>query len=150
MDRAMLMTALYRLAGSPEKELAQATATFDDVKETDWFYPFVRWAATQGITAGVGDNKFGPNLQLTREQVVTLLYSFAVRYMDMTLDKRSDISGYTDYEQSSEWARDSLAWAVRYGILDKNWAGEKTLGAHQYANRAEVCAMLAAFSENIL
>lgn len=150
MDRAMLMTGFYRLAGSPEKELESATASFADVAESAWYYKFVRWAATEEITAGIGDNKFGPSVQLTREQVVTLLYSFATRYMGMTLVGRADITGYSDYSKSSEWARDALAWAVEYDILDSSWAGQNTLGGHQYADRAEVSAMLAAFAENIL
>lgn len=150
MDRAMLMTGFYRLAGSPERELEEADAAYSDVPESAWYYKFVRWAGTQEITAGIGDNKFGPAVQLTREQVVTLLYSFATRYLGQTLDGRSDVTGYSDYEQSSQWARDALSWAVYYGILDSSWAGENTLGGHQYADRAEVSAMLAAFEENIL
>lgn len=150
MDRAMLMTAFYRLAGSPAREMEKATATFDDVKEGDWYYSFVRWAATQEITAGIGDNRFGPTLQLTREQVVTLLYAFATRYMGKSMDGRADVSGYSDYEQSSQWARDALSWAVRYDILDESWAGKNTLGGHLLADRAEVSAMLSAFAENIL
>ena len=89
-------------------------------------------------------------MPLIREQVVTLLYSFATRYMGMTLNGRADVTGYSDYEKSSEWARDALAWAVHYEILDESWAGENTLGGHQYADRAEVSAMLAAFAEKIL
>ena len=150
MDRSMLMTGFYRLAGSPQREMDQATATFTDVPESAWYYKFVRWAATQEITAGIGDNKFGPAVQLTREQVVTLLYSFATRYMGMTLNGRTDVTGYSDYAKSSEWARDALSWAVYYGVLDESWAGENTLGGHQYADRAEVSAMLAAFAEKIL
>lgn len=150
MDRAMLMTGFYRLAGSPERELKEATASYSDVAESAWYYTFVRWAGTQEITAGIGDNKFGPSIQLTREQVVTLLYAFATRYMGMTLDGRTDVSGYADYEQSSQWARDALSWAVHYGILDSSWAGENTLGGHLYADRAEVAAMLAAFEQEIL
>lgn len=150
MDRAMLMTGFYRLAGSPERELEAADAVYSDVPESAWYYKFVRWAATQEITAGIGDNKFGPAVQLTREQVVTLLYSFATRYLGQTLDGRTDVTGYSDYEKSSEWARDALSWAVHYRILDSSWAGENTLGGHQYADRAEVSAMLAAFEENIL
>ena len=147
MDRAMLMTAFYRLAGSPQREMDEATASFTDVPESAWYYTFVRWAATQEITAGIGDNKFGPSLLLTREQVVTLLYSFATRYMGRSMDGRTDVTGYSDYEKSSEWARDALSWAVYYGVLDESWAGENTLGGHQYADRAEVSAMLAAFAD---
>jgi hypothetical protein len=147
MDRSMLMTAFYRLAGSPQREMDEATASFTDVPESAWYYNFVRWAATQEITAGVGDNRFGPSIQLTREQVVTLLYSFGTRYLGRSMNGRADVTAYSDYEQSSEWARDALSWAVHYGVLDSSWAGENTLGGHQYADRAEVSAMLAAFAD---
>ena len=49
MSRAMMMTVFYRLAGSPEGQMAQAEAQFDDVKDGAWFAPYVRWAASQGI-----------------------------------------------------------------------------------------------------
>lgn len=147
MDRAMLMTGFYRLAGSPGREMEEATASFSDVPESAWYHKFIRWAASQEITAGIGDNKFGPSVQLTREQVVTLLYSFATRYLGQTMEGRADVTGRYDYEMSSQWARDALSWAVYYEILDSSWVGENTLGAHQYANRAEVSAMLAAFTE---
>ena len=152
MDRAMLMTGFYRLAGSPGRELEEADAAYSDVPESAWYYKFVRWAGAQEITAGIGDHKFGPAVQLTREQVVTLLYSFATRYMGQSMDGRTDVTGFIDYEQSSQWARDALSWAVHYGILDASWTGENTLGGHLYADRAEVSAMLAAFAgavENI-
>lgn len=149
MDRSMLMTAFYRLAGSPQREMEEATASFTDVPESAWYHSFVRWAATQQITAGIGDNKFGPSVQLTREQVVTLLYSFGTRYLGRTMSGRTDVSAYSDFDKSSEWARDALSWAVHYGVLDSSWAGENTLGGHQYADRAEVSAMLAAFGDLI-
>lgn len=150
MNRAMLMTGFYRLAGSPEEEMAAAQASFSDVAADAWYESFVRWAASEEITSGTGPDTFSPELQVTREQVVTLLYSFGTRYLGEKLEGREDITGYTDYELSSQWARDALAWAVHDEILDPRWAGEDTLGAHQYANRAEVSAMLAAFVENIL
>ena len=150
MDRAMVMTVFYRLAGSPEKEMAAATATFADVPADAWYTSFVRWGATQSITSGTGPDTFSPTLTVTREQMVTLLYSFATRYLGLTLDGRADITGYSDYDKSSQWARDALSWAVEDGILDSSWTGVNTLGAHRNAGRAEVAAMLQAFRENIL
>ena len=52
MDRSMMMTVLYHLAGSPEEERLAATATFKDVPSNQWYYTFVSWAAEQGVSAG--------------------------------------------------------------------------------------------------
>lgn len=150
MDRAMVMTVFYRLAGSPEKEMAEAEASFSDVPADAWYADFVRWGAAQSITSGTGADTFSPTLTVTREQMVTLLYSFATRYLGLTLESRADITGYSDYDKSSTWARDALSWAVEDGILDSSWTGVNSLGAHKNAGRAEVAAMLQAFQENIL
>ena len=150
MNRAMLMTVLYKMAGAPEDELKVAEIAFDDVPENAWYASFVKWGAQQGITAGTGPTTFSPELQVTREQVVALLYSFATKYLGKQLDGRTDLSGYADLEQASSWALDALSWAVDAGILSSSSADQMTLSAGRSANRAEVAAMLRAFNEKIL
>lgn len=150
MNRAMLMTVLYKMAGAPEDELKAATIAFDDVPENAWYASFVKWGAQQGITAGTGPATFSPELQVTREQVVALLYSFATKYLGKQLDGRADLSGYADLDQASSWALDALSWAVDAGILSSSSADQLTLSAGRNANRAEVAAMLRAFNEKIL
>ena len=63
MNRAMLVTVLYRLAGSPEEELNSAQASFWDVAADSWYAPYVRWGYVQGVTAGTGEGSFGPEQQ---------------------------------------------------------------------------------------
>lgn len=150
MNRAMLMTVLYKMAGAPEDELKAATIAFDDVPENAWYASFVKWGAQQGITAGTGPATFSPELQVTREQVVALLYSFSTKYLGKQLDGRADLSGYADLEQASAWALDALSWAVDAGILSSSSADQMTLSAGRSANRAEVAAMLRVFNEKIL
>lgn len=150
MNRAMLMTVLYKMAGAPEKEMQAAVISFDDVAENSWYAPYVKWGAQQGITAGTGPTTFSPERQITREQVVALLYSFATKYLGMELRDRADLSGYEDLEQASSWALDSLAWAVDAGILSSSSVDRLTLSPQKNANRAEVATMLRAFSEKIL
>ena len=150
MNRAMLMTVLYKMAGAPEDELKSATIAFDDVPENAWYASFVKWGAQQGITAGTGPATFSPELQVTREQVVALLYSFSTKYLGKQLDGRADLSGYVDIEEASSWALDALSWAVDAGILSSSSADQMTLSAGRSANRAEVAAMLRVFNEKIL
>lgn len=150
MNRAMLMTVLYRLAGSPEREMAAADVSFDDVPADAWFAPFVRWGASQNVTAGTGNNCFSPNQQVTRQQVVVLLYSFANKYMGLNTRGQTDLSGYQDADRVSDWAREGMSWAVAKGIVGDDLLADGLLAPQRNASRAEVAAMLHAFSEKIL
>ena len=148
MDRSMMMTVLYHLAGSPEEELKAADATFTDVPSNQWYFTFVSWAAEQGVSAGTGDGKFSPGQSVTREQVVVLLYNFATNYMGMTLEERTDITDSTDYEEIAFWSQDAMSWAVASGVTAQNSAGELEPG--RSASRAEVASMLMNFSQRYL
>lgn len=150
MNRAMLMTVLYKMAGAPEDEMAAADIQFDDVAESAWYAPYVKWGASQGITAGTGPTTFSPEMQVTRQQVVVLLYSFARNYLGLELTEGADLSGYQDLSQASDWAQEALSWAVAEGVLSSSSADSLTLSPLKSANRAEVATMLRAFAEKIL
>lgn len=151
MNRAMLMTVLYQLAGAPAEEMAAASIiSFDDVANTAWYAPYVKWGAAQGITAGTGERTFGPEQQVTREQVVALLYSFAANYLGLELSQGADLSAYADLGQASSWSHQALSWAVGEGIVSSSSADALTLSPLKSANRAEVATMLRSFVEKIL
>jgi len=145
MNRAMLMTVLFRIAGSPMDEMEQADAHFDDVAEDSWYRNFVRWGASQKITAGTGPNTFGPEEMVTREQVILLLLSFGSRYPGVDFSARADLSGYPDADQVSSWARDAMSWAVAWGMVGE---GELLEGPRP-ATRAEVASMLHVYSQMV-
>ena len=145
MSRAMVMTVFFNLAGAPMREMEGATATFEDAPEGAWFTPYVRWAATQGITAGTGPTTFSPDLKINREQMVLLLYAFGVGYLEMDLSARADLTVYEDHESVSVWARDAMSWAVAEGIIGSG----TTLNPRGDADRATVAAMLKVFSEEV-
>ena len=147
MTRAMLMTVLYRLAGSPQSEMAAADVRFDDVSDGDWFASYVKWGAAQGITAGTSATTFSPNQQVSREQIVVLLHSFVRNYLGQSGDSRADLSGYQDLSQTSAWAQDAFAWAVAEGIVSSSSTDALTLSPQKTTNRAEVATMLRVFSE---
>ncbi len=150
MNRAMLMTVLYRMAGSPASQLQSANVSFADVPDSAWYASYVKWGAAQGITAGTGANTFSPEQQVTRQQVVVLLYSFAANYLGLDLAEGADLSGYQDLAAASDWAREALSWAVAEGVISSSSADARTLSPQKNANRAEVATMLRAFSEEIL
>lgn len=68
MSRAMLVTSLYRLSGSPA---VSYTNSFSDVPASAWYADGVAWASKNGIVTGVGGGKFNPNGNVTREQIAT-------------------------------------------------------------------------------
>ncbi len=70
----MLVTVLYRLAGSPE---AAKDSGFTDVTADKYYADAVAWAAENGIVSGVCDGYFAPDSQITREQLAAILYRFA-------------------------------------------------------------------------
>lgn len=149
MNRAMLMTVLYRMGGSPSGQLQSADVSFRDVADAAWYAPYVKWAAAQKITAGTSPDTFAPEQQVTRQQVAVLLYSFAGNYLGKQTDQRADLSGYSDLSQASDWAREALSWAVGTGIMGSSSGDRLTLSPQKSASRAEVAAMLRAFSEKL-
>lgn len=148
MNRAMLMSVLHRLAGSPA---AAAQVTFGDVPGGEWYTEAVRWGAAQGITSGTGDGNFSPNGQVTREQAVAMLYNYASRQMGLDVSGGTSLSGYGDLNRLSGWAQPSMAWAVDRGIISgAENGGVLTLDPQRGATRAEMAVMLQAFCEKIL
>ena len=71
INRAQMVTMLYRAAGSPEVSI---TTTFTDVPADSYYAKAVAWAVENGITAGVGGGRFDPNSTCTRAQIATFLY----------------------------------------------------------------------------
>ena len=72
--RAMFVTVLGRIAGIDQNQY-KGTCTFRDVKK-DWAEPYIAWAAKNNIVTGVGDNRFGPNNYVTREQAAVILFNY--------------------------------------------------------------------------
>lgn len=106
MDRGMLVTVLWRMAGKPE---AAAPAAFTDVAADAWYAPAVAWAAETGLVLGYSDTEFAPGDDLTREQILTILHRWA------GLPESGD--GAFDTEDASDYALPALRWALAQGLL---------------------------------
>lgn len=148
MNRAMLVSVLYRLAGSPPQA---ETAAFSDVPAGQWYSKAVSWGAEQGITSGVRVDSFAPVLQVTREQAVVMLYNYTTKYLKKGAGEGADLSGYADGASVSQWARDSMVWAVGQGIVSgSSNGGVLALAPQRGISRAEMASMLRVFCEKIL
>lgn len=136
LNRAMMVTILYRIAGSPA---VSADSTFTDVPADTFFTDPVAWAVANGITNGVSANLFAPGKSLTRQELVTFLYRFAgVMGYDRTAT--TDLSGYTDAAKVQPYAVEAFQWAVASGVI--NGTSETTLSPENTTTRAQVCIMV--------
>jgi hypothetical protein len=139
MSRAMLVTVLHRLEGTPS---ASNSTSFSDVESGKWYTDAISWANANDIVNGVGNSLFGTNNNITREQMATILY----RYMNeqgLSVSASGDISGFPDGDSVSSYAEEAMSWAIGSGIITGKDSAEGTiLDPKGSASRAEVAAML--------
>ncbi|MGM9563550.1 MAG: leucine-rich repeat protein [Faecousia sp.] len=141
MTRAMLVTVLWRYEGSPKK----GTNTFADVPNGRWYTDAIAWAAAEGVVGGVGNGKFEPDGNVTREQMATILFRYANK-KGFDTSKRGDLSGFPDASRVSFYAKDALAWAVAEKIIN---GSDGYLLPQGDATRAQVSAILMRYIKNI-
>ena len=142
LSRGMMVTILYRLEGKP----AVSGAPFADVGSGLWYTDAVAWAAANGIVDGYGNGNFGPEDNITREQMAAILYRYA-SFKGYDMSARGNLSSFTDGSQTSAWAREAMQWAVGTGLI--NGKGNATLDPLGTAQRSEVAQILMNFCENI-
>ena len=136
LTRAMLVTVLYRMAGSPTVD---APSGFTDVADGQWYSDAIAWAAANGIVNGVGGNKFAPSEPVTREQLAAIFF----RYAKAEAPEADVLSGYPDAESVSTYARDAMAWAVSTGLVTGSKEADGTYLAPQgLAAREQAAAIL--------
>lgn len=134
LNRAMIVTILYRMEGKPAVSTAN---TFTDVPSGQWYSEAIEWAAAKGIVEGYGNGTYGPFDAVTREQLAAILYRYA------TL-KGYDVKG--DYKLNADasynaWSKANVEWAANKGIL----VDGLSVNATTTANRAEVARSIRSF-----
>lgn len=142
--RAMIVTILYRLEGSPA---VTGTSSFVDVPAGQWYTDAVNWAAANQIVKGTSATTFAPNASITREQMAAILYRYA-QYKGYDVTKKADLSGYSDNGQVSAYAKDALAWANAAKLI--NGVTNTTLAPQGNATRAQVSAILHRFCDGVV
>ncbi|CAM4343261.1 hypothetical protein FHS16_002530 [Paenibacillus endophyticus] len=141
MSRAMLATVLYRMENQPNVEFANV---FSDVQSDRWYSDAIIWANQSKIVNGYGKGLFAPNDAITREQIAVMLYRYA---NGKGFDLQTEISNlsFKDANEISDFAKESITWAVSKGIMKGN--SDMTLNPSGLATRAEVATMLQRFKE---
>ncbi|WP_294701788.1 S-layer homology domain-containing protein [uncultured Flavonifractor sp.] len=143
LTRSMLVTVLYRLAGSPEVSQSE---NFSDVQADSWYEDAVTWAAANGVVAGYGGGVFGPDDDITREQLAVILYRYA-QLTEQNVDTETDLTAYSDAGEVSDFAREAMVWAVENGLISGTSA--TTLSPKGTATRAQVAVILMRYLEQL-
>ena len=138
LTRAQLAQILHNLKGRP---VVNYLLQFEDVPSGAWYTEAVRWAASTGIVSGYGNGLFGPDDNITREQLAVMLWRYAGS--PAATDRELHFS---DANQASSWALDALRWAVENGIISGKGGG--ILDPTGPATRAEAAEILKNFLEN--
>ncbi|HEX2947339.1 MAG TPA: S-layer homology domain-containing protein [Clostridia bacterium] len=143
MTRAMAVTVLFRLGG----DSGSYKNTFSDVDSGAWYGQAVAWASANGITSGVGGNRFAPKSPLSREQLAVMLYNYAKsKGLTVTVTGNDVLDGYSDAGSVSAWAKDAMIWAVSLGIISGDGVN---LDPQDNTTRAQIAAMLQRFIEYV-
>ena len=139
MTRGMFVTALHRLAGTPQV----GEAVFEDVKKEQYYTDAVSWANELGIVSGISATQFAPNQDITREQLVTILYQYAKMTGVTSEITRDTISQFKDSNQVSTWSKEAMDWAVGCGMIQGTT--NNSLAPKKVATRAQVAVILKRF-----
>lgn len=123
-------------------DLEAALSVHHDVSQSDWYAPYVNWAVENGIMQGYSADDFGIGDVLTREQFAAIIAN--ATGADISQSDTSVLSGFPDQSSVSDWAIQTMAWAVKNGVLNgvAMGNGSRELQANRTINRAEMASML--------
>lgn len=141
-SRGMLVTILWRLAGEP----VVTGTSFSDVSSSSYYYYAVLWASKYGIVDGLGNNMFGPDQAITREQFAVILYRYA-QHCGYSTSANSTLVGYADSNKISSYALTAMRWACGAGLFEGD--ERANLNPQGQTTRAAAAKLLMTFQENV-
>lgn len=143
LDRGMLMTVLWRKAGSPYA--STSGLPFTDVAAGSYYEEAIAWAYKNGIANGTSATAFSPATKVTREQTAAFLYRYSQK-TTTAVNRSTSITGYPDYNNVSSFFRANMEWAIGNGVL-------KTVNGYLYPKqimtRKETAYAITAFGTNV-
>ena len=145
VNRAMVITVLYRMAGSPE---VTGTHAFADVQAGSFYEDAVIWGVENGIVNGKSASSFAPGDAVTRQELATFLYRFA-DYMGCDVSSRYDsLAAFVDTGDVAAYAVVPMKWAVGTGLI--NGMDATHLAPMAQSNRAQLAVLLTRLYTQIL
>ena len=117
--RAQIVKILYNLSGN-QTDYSNYYLPFTDVAPGAWYYNAVAWAYYNDVTSGTSATMFTPNAAITRQQLVTFLYRYTVKYAPEFTGNAAPISAFPDAGSVANWAYAAMSWAVGNGLIKGN------------------------------
>jgi len=149
LTRAMIVTILWRHAGSPDAE--GESAGFSDVEQGSWYEKAVGWAAENGIVLGYGESAFGPGDPITRQDLAAILARY-MNFLEVVIPVTVQWIIFADEADISDYAMDAIQTFNKLGVINgigTNESGQTIVGPKGNATRAQAAAMLHRFLELI-
>jgi len=140
MSRAMIVTALHRLSDEP----AAGNASFPDVPVGMWYNAAIAWAQEDGVVLGYGDGRFGPNDDITRQDLAVILVRYA-ESIGFELTATRELPDFADKAKIADYAQAAVEMLYQAEIL--NGKDNNLFDPTGFATRAEVAAVLHRFVE---
>lgn len=148
MTRAHFVTILWREAGQPEPS-GKASFTDLDPKQT-YYHKAVAWAEENGVINGVGENRFAPNSNVTREQIAATLFRMngGVSGMEVMFGGIYD-QVFQDSASISSWAKSAVWWTVYHEILSGTDRTDPLdiISPKEAATRGQIAVMIVRYHE---
>lgn len=114
--RAQIVKILYNRSGN-QADYSNYYLPFTDVAPSAWYYNAVAWAYYNDVTSGTSATMFTPNAAITRQQLVTFLYRYTVKYAPEFTGNAAPISAFPDAGSVANWAYAAMSWAVGNGLI---------------------------------
>lgn len=115
MSRGMFVTVLGRASGAA---VTDTNTGFSDVSAYQYYAPYIKWAADNGIVTGVGNGKFAPDADVDREQMCAIIIRYLRDYKKIDLSQYE--TGTTDFSDAaaiSAWALSDVNTAQQLGFV---------------------------------
>ena len=147
--RAQIVKILYNRSGN-QADYSYYYLPFTDVAPGAWYYNAVAWAYYNDVTSGTSATMFTPNAAITRQQLVTFLYRYTVKYAPEFTGNAAPISAFPDAGSVANWAYAAMSWAVGNGLIVGNaHDGLDYLDPNGSATRAQTATIIMRYCQLI-
>ena len=148
--RAQIVKILYNRSGN-QTDYSYYYLPFTDVAPGAWYYNAVAWAYYNDVTSGTSATMFTPNAAITRQQLVTFLYRYTVKYAPEFTGNAAPISAFPDADSVANWAYAAMSWAVGNGLILGNAHdnGPDYLDPNDSATRAQTATIIMRYCQLI-
>ncbi len=147
LTREMFVKILFNISDDSEFSFGD-DIPYLDVKKDSWYEDAVGWAHLTGVTSGMSETEFGVGRAITRQELVTMLYSYS-KYRKYNLDvEEGDLYAYADEDKVAIWAKEAMIWAIDRGIV--SGTAPDMLSPRKTAQRMEAAAIIERFAEKVV